>query len=171
MEKLYWDTIQLSNQKLYFTVNNNGLNFISDPNQNLSQVYDFYPHAQFEFRKQPAVTNRYVETFENYILGDQKQLRLPIDIAAAGNSALRKVWRVIYQIPYGSIETVQSVAAQAGVKKETVERALRESPLTMIIPVHRVFCPENLGQDLRGGVAMRTQLIEMEAMNGLDDIE
>ncbi|MBW1605138.1 methylated-DNA--[protein]-cysteine S-methyltransferase [Lactobacillus sp. Sy-1] len=171
MEKLYWDTINFNDKKLYFTVNNNGLNFISDSDQRLSQIYDFYPKGRFEFRNQRNITRIYVEQFDDFILGERKQLTLPFDISGAGNSTFQKIWQLIKTIPYGSIMTVQDVAQHCGVDDQTVIHALSATPLPMIIPVHRVIYEPDMLFPVRGGAAMRSQLLEMEAMNGLDDIE
>ncbi|MEJ6399819.1 methylated-DNA--[protein]-cysteine S-methyltransferase [Nicoliella lavandulae] len=171
MEKLYWDTIKINDKKLYFTVNSNGLNFISDADQGISQIYQFYPKGQFEFRNQRKVTAEYVDQFEDFLLGEIKQFDLPIDIQEAGDAKLQRVWQLIQTIPYGSIMSVAELAQKAGVDEATVKHALKESPLMMIIPVHRIICEEKLDNVVRGGLAMKSQLLEMEAINGLDDIE
>ncbi|MHA8110287.1 methylated-DNA--[protein]-cysteine S-methyltransferase [Lactobacillaceae bacterium Melli_B4] len=171
MEKLYWDTINFNDQKLFFTVNSNGLNFISDSNQGISQIFDFYPKMKFEFRNQPKVTAPSVHQFTEFLIGEREQFELPIDVTAAGNDTFKNIWHLVRQVPYGSIMSVHELATKANVDDRTVLNALNKSPLMMIIPVHRIIEQGEVVNPVRGGKAMKSQLLEMEAINGLDDIE
>ncbi|MHA8137567.1 methylated-DNA--[protein]-cysteine S-methyltransferase [Lactobacillaceae bacterium Scapto_B20] len=171
MEKLYWDTINFNDQKLFFTVNSNGLNFISDSDQGISQIFDFYPKMKFEFKNQSDVTARYVEQFNQFLVGERQRFELPIDVTAVNNDSFQNIWQLIRTVPYGSIMSVHELATKADVDDQTVMAALKQSPLMMIIPVHRIISQGDVVSPVRGGNQMKNQLLEMEAINGLDDIE
>ncbi len=45
MKKLYWESMEVNNQKFFFTVTDKGLNFVSSPGKYLSEIFDFYPRT------------------------------------------------------------------------------------------------------------------------------
>lgn len=163
MQKLYWESIQINGSKAFFTVTDQGINFISTPNKGLSQIDEFYPNYEFEFIYDSTHTNRYYKEIKEYIKGKRKYFNLPIDYLGIGTSLQLRVWQRIREIPYGETISYSKLAEEVNTSAtRAVASAVAKNPLLIVIPCHRVVRKDKKDSNYRGGVELLEYLNNLE---------
>lgn len=79
----------------------------------------------------------------------------------------KKVWLAVLQIPKGETRTYKWVAEKIGKPKayRAVGRALKENPLTVIIPCHRVIKTDGTLGGYSKGIKEKYKLLVSEGYN------
>jgi O-6-methylguanine DNA methyltransferase len=97
-----------------------------------------------------------------YFEGKRKAFDLPIFLP--GTEFRRNVYKATIAIPYGCVAAYSEVALAAGypLAMRAVGTAMRDTPLPLIIPCHRVVHKSEKKSMYRGGVDMKRYLINME---------
>lgn len=90
-------------------------------------------------------------------------LDLPLDIR--GTAFQQRVWRVLRDIPSGSVASYAEIAARIGAPKSTraVAQACGANSLAVAIPCHRVVRSTGALSGYRWGVERKRALLEREA--------
>ena len=104
-----------------------------------------------------------------YFNGDKP----PIDslpIKTIGTAFQEKCWRLLLQIPYGSVTTYKDIANQlqkdspsGKMSCQAVGQAIRKNPITIIIPCHRVIGSDDSLTGYSGGLTIKKELLHHEA--------
>ena len=83
----------------------------------------------------------------------------------AGSNFQREVWTAVSEIPYGTQSSYTDIARQIGneKKRRAVGRALKENPLLLVVPCHRVVPVQGGIGGYRGGKRLKQRLLDMEA--------
>ena len=70
----------------------------------------------------------------------RKREAFDVPVCLEGSAFRLQVWEALREIPYGESETATSLAAKLGCPSsaKTVGAAIRENPLAIIIPDHRI---------------------------------
>ncbi len=71
---------------------------------------------------------------QEYLKGIRKNIDFPIKIK--GNS---KIYDEIRKIPYGRVYSIDDFVKKHNFSKKEVENFIRENPLLIIIPTHRII--------------------------------
>ncbi|MBI5049175.1 MAG: methylated-DNA--[protein]-cysteine S-methyltransferase [Deltaproteobacteria bacterium] len=83
-----------------------------------------------------------------------------------GTDFQKKVWRVLYNIPYGKLLTYQQVAEKIG--KPNASRAVGSAcganDLPIIIPCHRVIASNGGLGGFSGGLKLKIHLLKLEGV-------
>ncbi|KRK58235.1 MGMT family protein [Fructilactobacillus fructivorans] len=161
MQRLYWDSVHVNGDKIFFTIDDHGLNFVSSPGQGVSQLLDFYTNDHFEYAKNSERSLLYRKTIKNYLRGKSTDLDLPIDFMSYGSDEGRLIWNEIAQIPFGELVTVSDLADQSGLGPDKVELAISKSPIWLVLPLHRVT-DRNGRYPYRTGDTTRDFLVDLE---------
>ncbi|WP_054690353.1 hypothetical protein [Fructilactobacillus florum] len=119
MQRLYWDAINIDSHKVFYTVNEQGLNFVSSPECGLSQVLNFYAQS-FEYVHDHEVTDAYRKSFKRYLKGKTGEFVVDRDSFVNGTPQEEEVWQRIAAIPYGKTQSVAVLAAEAKVSQQVV---------------------------------------------------
>ncbi len=154
MKKLFWESIEVNNQKFFFTVTQKGLSFVSSPGKYLSELFDFYPNRyDFQFMYDETVTNDYLEEFTDYFDKKRKTFDLPVDLDGVGTELQHQVWAEIQKIPYGETIIYKQLAENVGKSKSIrpVAHAVAMNPDLIVVPCHRVIHSNGDLGDYRGG--------------------
>jgi len=165
MKKLFWESIEVNNQKFFFTVTQKGLSFVSSPGKYLSELFDFYPNRyDFQFMYDETVTNDYLEEFTDYFDKKRKTFDLPVDLDGVGTELQHQVWAEIQKIPYGETITYKQLAENVGKPKSIrpVAHAVAMNPDLIVVPCHRVIHSNGDLGDYRGGKETKKALLEFE---------
>ena len=82
-----------------------------------------------------------------------------------GTDFQKVVWQALLTIPYGETRSYCEIAAQIGNPKavRAVGGALGRNPISIIAPCHRVLGASGQLTGFAGGLAAKTQLLEMES--------
>lgn len=98
-----------------------------------------------------------------YFAGERKTFDLPMKLQ--GTDFQVKVWKTLLQVPYGSTVTYGDLAAMAGYPRaaRAVGSAMRNNPLWLLIPCHRVVGASGLGgYGGPEGLPIKRQLLLLE---------
>ncbi|GHP14851.1 methylated-DNA--[protein]-cysteine S-methyltransferase [Lentilactobacillus fungorum] len=166
MKKLYWQSVEINDQKFFFTVTEAGLNFVSSPGRFLSEIFDFYPdnRYRYQFMYDEAITEPYLNEFTEYFAKKRKQFDLPLDFDGLGTQLQRQTWAAIMKVPYGQTITYKQLAENVGRPKaiRAVATAVAQNPLLIVVPCHRIIKSSGEIGEYRGGRAAKKSLLEFE---------
>lgn len=98
-----------------------------------------------------------------YFEGSRKQFNLPL--AQQGTDFQKKVWELLYQIPYGKTISYSQLSKQYGDVKaiRAVAAANGKNNLAIIVPCHRVIGSNQSLTGYAGGLWRKKWLLEHEA--------
>jgi methylated-DNA-[protein]-cysteine S-methyltransferase len=88
---------------------------------------------------------------------------VPLDLAGASDFQMN-VWKLISEIPYGSVRSYRWVAERLGGADyaRAVGQALARNPVPVIVPCHRVIEESGDRGGYTGGVRWKGALLELE---------
>ncbi len=97
-----------------------------------------------------------------YLAGKLKQFSLPL--APSGTPFMLQVWKTLCTIPYGTTVTYKDIASAVGNPQavRAVGMANHRNSIPIFIPCHRVIGSDGTLTGYRGGLALKTQLLELE---------
>ena len=99
---------------------------------------------------------------ERYFDGEKISFDLPL--RPHGTEFQKKVWEIMFQIPYGKSMTYGEIANQLDSHARAVGLACGINPIPIIIPCHRVIGADGKLVGFSGGEGIETkiQLLELE---------
>ena len=88
-----------------------------------------------------ALLNDAATQLQEYFAGKRYRFELPLDIHPTPFQ--ERVWAEISRIPYGETRTSKQIAVHLGNESafRSVGRAVRENPVALLIPSHRIEVP------------------------------
>jgi methylated-DNA-[protein]-cysteine S-methyltransferase len=101
-----------------------------------------------------------------YFAGARRKLEVEFDLTISGVAAfVRRVLRETAKIPYGRTRTYQEIADASGRPeyRHEVLAILRQNPIPIVIPCHRVLAEDGGLGDYVGGGQRKLWLLELES--------
>lgn len=100
----------------------------------------------------------------SYLAGDIKEFTLPL--VPHGTDFMRSVWKILCEVPYGKTASYKDIATTAGNPRavRAVGQANNRNPIPIFIPCHRIIGSGGKLVGYRGGLALKKQLLELEAI-------
>lgn len=96
-----------------------------------------------------------------------------LPLAPEGSAFRQEVWRILCEIPYGTVTTYGDIAKELAVKMkresmsaQAVGGAVGHNPISIIIPCHRVVGANGSLTGYAGGIAAKKKLLELERGEG-----
>ena len=110
----------------------------------------------------PAALSLYAEEFHAYF--ERKSTSFTFHATINGTPFQKKVWKQLQQIPYGETRTYKEIAHEIGHPNavRAVGTAIGKNPLLIVVPCHRVIRTDGNLSGYRGGLSMKTHLLELE---------
>jgi len=106
----------------------------------------------------------------HYFAGHQPEAAV-IPLAPIGTSFRQGVWRILQDIPYGTVLTYSDIARQmaaamnrAHMSAQAVGGAVGHNPISIIIPCHRVIGTGGSLTGYAGGIDTKKWLLELEGV-------
>ena len=99
----------------------------------------FVRHQKSGFNKpKNGVHARVIRQLQHYFSGKSKAFSLPLD--AEGTVFQKRVWAAVQTIPFGETRTYGDIARAIGRPRaaRAVGNALKDNPIAILIPCHRV---------------------------------
>lgn len=119
---------------------------------------------QLTLNEKSAVLVETMKQLNQFFKGKLLQFNLPLDLQ--GTDFQKKVWDVLARIPYGKTCSYLDVAKS--IKQPTAVRAvgsaIGKNPISIVIPCHRVIGTDGKLTGFAGGLPIKKQLLELEAM-------
>lgn len=101
--------------------------------------------------------------FDEYF--HQKRISFDLTIDPQGTPFQKLVWKLIYQIPYGSTCTYKDIAEKICNPKgvRAVGATIGKNPISIIIPCHRVIATNGSLTGFAGGLHRKKILLDLES--------
>ncbi len=98
-----------------------------------------------------------------YFAGTRREFSLPMLIP--GTPFREAVYKAVIAIPYGGTASYSAVALAAGypLAMRAVGTAMKLNPLPLLIPCHRVIHKGSKAQAYRGGLDIKSFLLDLES--------
>jgi len=121
--------------------------------------------GDFIFKETDVIKEAFFQ-LDRYLKGDLKEFSLPLDLSS-GTDFMQKVWKELMKIPYGETRTYKEIAIKIGNEKacRAVGMANNKNPIPFVIPCHRVIGTSGKLVGYRGGLEIKSYLLEMEKSN------
>jgi methylated-DNA-[protein]-cysteine S-methyltransferase len=111
----------------------------------------------------PPLNNSFKSELDAYFAGRQKLFRQKIKFIE-GTAFEHKVWRALSGIPYGETRSYRWISERAGSPKamRAAGQALKNNPLPIILPCHRIIASDGSPGGYSAGVAVKQWLLRHE---------
>ncbi|MDP4097344.1 methylated-DNA--[protein]-cysteine S-methyltransferase [Paenibacillus sp. P96] len=163
-ESLYWSFFSYGDWNLYIAATDEGLCFVGSQNQPFEELTSWanarYPGralTQDDKRLQP-----YAVELTQYLQGNLEHFSIPL--VYQGTPFQEAVWRALCDIPYGQTRSYSDIAQriQKPAAIRAVGSAIGANPILITVPCHRVIGKNGALTGYRGGIDMKTKLLELE---------
>ena len=120
--------------------------------------------ADAEFLETEIIREAFVQ-LESYLEGTLRIFSLPLD--PDGTAYMKKIWKLLQQIPYGETVSYREIAVAAGNEKASraVGLANNRNPVPVFIPCHRVIGSNGKLVGYGGGLDIKKKLLDIERDN------
>ncbi|WP_057763411.1 methylated-DNA--[protein]-cysteine S-methyltransferase [Cytobacillus praedii] len=161
---LYWSLLKFKIWNFYIASTSKGLVFVGSQNKPFEELSEW---AKKRFPGSPLVEDDeklepYVVEITQYLEGKRKTFTVPIEYA--GTQFQLAVWNALCDIPYGQTKSYSDIANDIN-KPEAVRAvgtAIGANPVLITVPCHRVIGKNGSLTGYRGGLDMKTLLLDLE---------
>lgn len=123
--------------------------------------------TEVKFGEQPEthscpVIDHCIRELTEYCAGTRRTFDVPL--RPSGTDFQQRIWRLLQEIPYGTVTSYGTLAVQAGNPKgaRAVGMACNRNPIAIIIPCHRVVSSTGALTGYAGGLEFKQWLLELE---------
>lgn len=161
---LYWALLTFEDWHFYIASTSKGLVYVSSQNSAFEELIEW---AKKRFPGSPLIEDNkklepYMVELIQYLQGKRKTFTMPFDYI--GTPFQIAVWNALCDIPYGQTKSYSEIAnainKPAAVR--AVGTAIGANPVLITVPCHRVIGKNGSLTGYRGGLEMKTQLLELE---------
>ena len=121
-----------------------------------------FPDEAYAADVETDETLPFKQQMEEYFDGQRRMFELPLYLS--GTRFKHEVYAAVLSIPYGKTATYSEVALMAGHPRamRAVGNVMRDTPLPIVIPCHRVVHQSKSKGAYRGGMDSKNILLDME---------
>ncbi|WP_054023185.1 methylated-DNA--[protein]-cysteine S-methyltransferase [Bacillus sp. FJAT-28004] len=161
---IYWTLFTHEVWSIHIAATTEGLCFIGSQNEPVDELIRW---ANTRFPGSTLLENEellrpYTIELAEYFQGSRKQFSIPFDYQ--GTAFQQDVWKALCEIPYGETKSYSDIAHQ--IRRPSASRAvgtaIGENPILITIPCHRVIGKNGSLTGYRGGIEMKTKLLQLE---------
>lgn len=162
--QIYWTRFKNDNWSLYMAATSQGLSYVGSNHRSFEEM------AEWVSRRLPgslliqdeARLECYVSELKEYLEGTRKQFASQVDYR--GTPFQMEVWNALCEIPYGETRSYSDIALhiQRPASVRAVGTAIGANPLLITVPCHRVIGKNGSLTGYRGGLEMKTKLLDLE---------
>jgi methylated-DNA-[protein]-cysteine S-methyltransferase len=161
---IFWTLLVHQKWKIHVAATLKGLVFVGSQNKSLEELSDW---VERRFPDSPLVKDDeklkpYTAELIEYLDGKRKNFSVAFDFQ--GTPFQLSVWNALCEVPYGQTLSYSDIANQINrpASVRAVGTAIGANPLLISIPCHRVIGKNGSLTGYRGGLDMKTQLLELE---------
>ncbi len=149
---------------MYIAATSNGLSYVGSQNQPFEELVAWstarFPNhvlIQDDERLKP-----YAVELTDYLQGTRRNFTVPFDFP--GTAFQQVVWNALCEIPYGETKSYSDIAEhiQRPAAVRAVGAAIGANPVLITVPCHRVIGKSGALTGYRGGMDMKTRLLQLE---------
>ena len=163
-EIIYWSLLSFNNWKMYIAATPKGLCYVGSHNRPIEELSAWVnrrlPESILEENEEQLqpYANELIEYFE------RGRTKFTISLDYMGTPFQLAVWNAITEIPYGQTRFYSDIAnlinKPAAVR--AVGTAIGANPVLITVPCHRVIGKNGSLTGYRGGLEMKTTLLNLE---------
>lgn len=161
---IYWAHIQHHQWQFYLAATTEGLCYIGSQGQPYEEMEVWLQARRPESMivQDEHQLQTYIEEIIQYLNGERQQFTIRHDFQ--GTSFQIQVWQALLQIPYGATWSYSDIAEHIGrpAAVRAVGAAIGANPFLITIPCHRVIGKSGALTGYRGGLDMKTTLLDLE---------
>ncbi|EKN68804.1 methylated-DNA--protein-cysteine S-methyltransferase [Neobacillus bataviensis LMG 21833] len=161
---IYWSFLNYKNWNLYIATTDKGLCYVGSLNKEFEELSAW---VEKRFPGCPLVEDReklkpYANELIQYLDGNRKNFTVPFDYH--GTDFQVAVWNALCKIPFGETKSYSDIAKQINkpAAVRAVGAAIGANPVLITVPCHRVVGKNGSLTGYRGGLEMKTQLLDLE---------
>ncbi|HEY2420250.1 MAG TPA: methylated-DNA--[protein]-cysteine S-methyltransferase [Neobacillus sp.] len=166
---IYWTLMSHDGWNLYLAATVKGLCFVGSQDQPFEELSEW---AGKHFPGSPLVHDHgklqiYEDEIIEYLQGRRKSFTGPFEYY--GTPFQMAVWRALCEIPYGETKSYSDIAnhIQKPAAVRAVGAAIGANPILITVPCHRVIGKSGKLTGYRGGLEMKTRLLQLERAGSL----
>ncbi|MBJ7994568.1 methylated-DNA--[protein]-cysteine S-methyltransferase [Bacillus cereus] len=163
---IYWTLLIHKHWRMHIAATSNGLCFIGSQNETFEELNTSASKKlpQHTLIQNPDYLQTYTKELIEYLETKLETFTIPIDVY--GTAFQLAVWNTVREIPYGETHSYSEIAER--IQKPNAVRAVGTAvganPLLITIPCHRVIGKNGKLTGFRGGLAMKKELLKLEAL-------
>lgn len=161
---IYWSLLTFKNWNVYIASTSTGLCYVGSQNKPFEELSEW---AKKRFPGSPLVQDGeklepYKVEIIEYLEGNRKTFTFPFDFN--GTAFQLAVWNALCEIPFGQTKSYSDIANKINkpAAVRAVGAAVGANPVLITVPCHRVVGKNGSLTGYRGGLEMKTQLLELE---------
>ncbi len=161
---IYWSLLSTEDWNIHVAAIDDGLCFVGSHNQSLDELRKWasscYPGINLVQNDEKL--NPFITELTEYLKGTRDQFTFPI--LFKGTPFQEAVWQALCDIPYGQTKSYSDIAQyiQKPAAVRAVGAAIGANPILITVPCHRVIGKNGALTGYRGGIVMKTKLLELE---------
>lgn len=161
---IYWSLLSHRDWSIHLAATAKGICYVGSQNRPFEEMSDW---MEKRFLDSPLVEDGeklqlYVTELIEYFEGERISFTVPFDYH--GTNFQLAVWNALCQIPYGETTSYSDIASNihkpAAVR--AVGAAIGANPVLITVPCHRVVGKNGKLTGYRGGLEMKTRLLDIE---------
>lgn len=168
---VYWTLLKYGEWNLFIAATSKGLCYVGSQKKPFEECSDWVKSRLpgSVLVQDDAFMQPYSKEIIEYFQGNRKSFNLPLDFT--GTPFQLEVWKALREIPFGLTESYSEIANRIGkpASVRAVGSAIGANPVLITIPCHRVIGKNGSLTGYRGGLEMKTQLLQLEREPALVD--
>lgn len=161
---LYWSLLSYEDWSVHVAAVEEGLCFVGSQNEPLEELSNWAERRmpEYELVHDDKVMKPYEDELTRYLRGELEQFSIPHYYQ--GTPFQEAVWKALCDIPYGQTRSYSDIATDI-LKPSSVRAvgtAIGANPILITVPCHRVIGKNGSLTGYRGGMEMKTKLLELE---------
>lgn len=161
---MYWTVLQYKDWNMHIAATKRGLCYVGSANQPFEEMKTWISKhfKHFILERNDSVMEAYAAELCQYMEGKLADFSIPFDLS--GTAFQKTVWDALLHIPYGETRSYSDIAHQIGkpASVRAVGTAIGANPVLISIPCHRVIGKNGALTGYRGGLEMKTRLLQLE---------
>ncbi|WP_337098443.1 methylated-DNA--[protein]-cysteine S-methyltransferase [Paenibacillus sp. YIM B09110] len=169
---IYWSLLSVDDWKLHLAATPAGLCYIGSQNQSLDEI-SLWANKKFPgsaLVQNDEMLESYKTVLIGYLRGTVDNVDMPLDLR--GTPFQLDVWKALCEIPYGQTSSYSDIASRIDKPSavRAVGTAIGANPVLITVPCHRVIGKNGALTGFRGGLSMKSALLELEqSRSGIDN--
>lgn len=162
--RIYWTLLTYKDWSFYLAATEKGLCYVGSQQKPFDEMRDWIKHRVpgSELMKNDEKMQPYATELTEYLRGERQTFSIPFDYR--GTPFQLAVWNALCEIPYGQTWSYSDIAShiQNPAAVRAVGAAIGANPILITVPCHRVIGKNGTLTGYRGGLEMKTQLLQLE---------
>lgn len=161
---MYWSLFSFKDWNLYLAATEKGLCFVGSQNMPFDELTlwaeKHVPGCQLVENHEKL--QPYVDELIEYLEGERQTFTAPLNYN--GTAFQLAVWNALCEIPFGQTRSYSDIANFINKPKavRAVGSAIGANPVLITVPCHRVVGKDGSLTGYRGGLEMKTKLLDFE---------